>query len=167
MHFRPQKELNQSIKNNVLNLASLVSFLLLEEAARLKSHKWDENGKVFNEIPKTLGLTKEHSNGKITPHAYKSGQTIVSLAHKLYLLKLSLGDQLQKNIDGLDNALRKPMFPGDEEFPPLFERLESIRDRWMHGRDFDGWEGIFISLFLCIIYFEPSEQEIRDFEQRQ
>lgn len=165
--FKPPKGLNPIIKGNSLNLASIIAFLLLEEVARIKSNKWDENGKLLENIPESFGLTKMHSNGKIKPHSYKKDQTIVLLAHKLYLLKSSLRDDLQQNIDGLDKVLRKPFFPGNnQELSPLFERLESIRNRWLHGREFGGWEGIFISFFLCTIYFEPTEKEIQDYEKR-
>lgn len=154
--FKHSKDIDEILVDQSISIATILSYLLLEEVARRKSNKWGIDGKLFVEIPKSFGLTRKTSKEKVEPKNYKKDDLLVLLSHKLYILKTTLSVDLQTNIENLDKAMRKSFIKGvDQELSPLFERLESNRNNWLHGREFDGWEGIFISLFLCSLYFEP------------
>jgi hypothetical protein len=135
-------------------LAALAAFPTLEEVARRLSGRWDEDGKLLREVSRSDGVYKRYPDGATEPKPFKKGQRIVELAHKLQLLDLSLDPRLRKTIASLDSVLQRPMATGmDQSMSPLYERLQYFRDHWVHGRRFDGWEAILISLFLALIYF--------------
>ncbi len=135
-------------------LAALASFPTLEEIARRISNRWDEDGKLTQSVPKSDGVFTWKADGTEEPKEYKAGHRIVAMSHKLQLMTLALDPRLQKTIAGLDGALRRPMIDGmDQPMSPLYERLQFFRDQWVHGRRFDGWEALLISLFLALVYF--------------
>jgi hypothetical protein len=46
------------------------------------------------------------------------------------------------------------MISGDSQpMSPLYERLQFFRDQWMHGRRYEGWEAILVSLIIGLLYF--------------
>ena len=144
----------QRLSDQFPALAALAAFPTLEEVARRLSGRWDEEGKLLREVPLSDGIYKRKQDGNEEPKTYKTGQRIVELAHKLQLLDLSLDARLRQTIASLDLLLRRPMVEGmDQPMSPLYERLQYFRDHWVHGRRFDGWEGILISLYLALIYF--------------
>lgn len=143
------------IVKEALNLAALVAYPLMEEASRNISKAWDEEGTLLKEISSSFGLPKNKK--------YKKGERIISLEHKLIIMKKSLGQRLQRAIDSLDRRMRRSSIKGNaQERAPLFERLAVNRNKWLHGRKFQGWEAIFISLFLSMIYFGQTIAEILD-----
>lgn len=165
--FTPSTKLSGLIKDQASNLASLVAYPLLEEVARNISNAWDEEGRLLKEIPSDFGLTKKNSRDKIRKASYKEGHRIVLLSHKLRIMMTQLSQGLQKALDSLDKRMRISFIEGNtQELTPLFERLEYHRDRWLHGRKFEGWEAIFISLLLCMLYFRPTDNEISNHEKQ-
>ncbi len=135
-------------------LAALAAFPTLEEVARRASNRWNEEGQLLREVPLSDGVTTWTSDGLKEPKSYKAGQRIVFLSHKLQLMDLSLDPRLRKTIASLDTFLQRPMVDGmDQPMSPLYDRLQYFRDKWVHGRRFDGWEALLISLLLALIYF--------------
>jgi hypothetical protein len=136
-------------------LAALAAFPTLEEVARQISGRWDEEGLVLREITEADGVFTWKSDGTSEKKVWKTGKLIMGLAHKLQLMDASLDPKLRKTIESLDKVLRKPMIEGMDHQPmsPLYSRLQYFRDHWVHGRRFDGWEALLISLLLALIYF--------------
>jgi len=135
-------------------LAALAAFPTLEEIARRLSNRWDEEGKLLNEVSLADGVSTRKSDGTDEPKTYKAGQRIVFLAHKLQLLDLSLDPRLRKTTASIDAIFRRPMVDGiDVPMSSMYERLQFFRDQWVHGRRFDGWEALLISLYLALLYF--------------
>lgn len=148
--------------NNLLIIASLVAYPLLEETARKISNVWDEEGKMLIKIYNDTDSTKPPNAIVTQGKSYNNGEPIISLFHKLQIMKQSLPKELQSHIEDLDARLRKSPIQGDQSdvFPPLFRGLKNNRDKLLHGREFDGYEAVYISLILAMIYFKPSEQEL-------
>lgn len=148
--------------NNSLIIASLVAYPLLEETARKISNAWDDDGKMlvktYNDTDSNIPPKAIVTQGK----SYNLGEPIVSLFHKLQIMKQFLPLELQSHIEDLDARLRKSPIQGQQcdVFPPLFRGLKNNRDKLLHGREFDGYEAVYISLLLAMIYFKPNEQEI-------
>jgi len=135
-------------------LAALAAFPTLEEAARRLCNRWDEEGVLLADVPVSDGVVTWKPNGTEEPKSYKTGHRIVVLSHKLQLMDLSLDPRLRKTISSLDAVLRRPMIEGVKQpMSPLYERLQFFRDNWVHGRRFEGWEALLISLFLALVYF--------------
>ncbi len=152
-HFAPPGKVPEFIKDEGLNLAALVAYPLLEEMARIISKAWDEEGFVLIDITSKFGLPKQR--------IYKKRGKIVSLEHKLLVMKYLLDKRLQEMVNSLDKRMRKSVIKGNtQERAPLFERLTVNRNQWLHGRRFRGWEAIFISLFLSMIYFPVTDTKI-------
>lgn len=150
--FRGSKDISSVLKHEMPNLACLVGFPLLEDVARFLSKAWDEDGILLTDIPISLGLYTVDSNGNAREKYYRKGQRIISFVHKLFIMKNVLPPTPQRTLDNLDKRLQKP-FIGTEKMSPLFDRLGFHRNLWSHGRSFDGWEGILVSLLMCLIYF--------------
>jgi hypothetical protein len=135
-------------------LAALAAFPTLEEVARRISGAWDEEGNSTREIPKTDGIVTWQSDGSFEVRSYKLSKLIVSLSHKLQLMHKSLDPRLQRTIASLDAVLQHPMVDGiDQLISPLYDRLQFFRDQWVHGRRYEGWEALLVSLLLALIYF--------------
>jgi len=135
-------------------LAALAAFPTLEEIARRLSNRWDEEGKLLTEVSLADGVSTRRSDGTDEPKTYKAGHRIVVLAHKLQLLDLSLDPRLRNTTASLDAIFRRPMVDGlDVPMSSMYERLQFFRDQWVHGRRFEGWEALLISLYLALLYF--------------
>ena len=125
-----------------------------EEVARRLSNRWDEEGMLMREVPPSDGVSTWKSDGTEEPKTYKAGHRIVVLAHKLQLLDLSLDPRLRRTISSLDAVLRRPMIDGmSQPMSSMYERLQHFRDHWVHGRRFDGWEALLVSIYLALLYF--------------
>lgn len=161
INFNKTSEIsNKIIRENTMDIATILSYLLLEEVARIRSGKWDENGIVLEELPESYGIKRIKSKGKLEKNTYDEGQHIVDLAAKLYVMNKLLHPVLRENIERLDSILRKPFIEGkNTELSPLFNRLQFYRDNWLHGKKFSGWEGIFISFLLCSYILGSKENE--------
>jgi hypothetical protein len=135
-------------------LAALAAFPTLEEVARRLCNRWDEEGQLLADVPISDGVVTWKPDGTEEPKSYKAGHRIVVLSHKLQLMDLSLDPRLRKTIASLDAILRRPMIVGlNQPMSPLYERLQFFRDNWVHGRRFEGWEALLISLYLALVYF--------------
>jgi hypothetical protein len=144
------------INQESINLAGYIAFPLLEELARRVSNAWDKNGKLLIDIPESYGLLRKTSRGKIEKKTYKKGHLIVSLAHKLEVMKLSFDHGLQHVINSLDQRMQIIPIEGiNQKYDCLFNNLEKQRNKLLHGRQFDNWVAIFISLFMMMIYIKP------------
>jgi len=133
-------------------LAALAAFPLLEELSRRICGAWDEEGILAREV--ASGVTDWNPNGIQKRHPYKPGQRIVRLAHKLQLMQMSLKVDLQRTFISLDAVFQRPMIRDDAQpMSPLHERLQFFRDQWMHGRKYEGWEAILVSLIVALLYF--------------
>lgn len=152
--FAPAPPGTNRIASQLPALAALAAFPTLEEIARQLSNRWDEEGKLLQDIPLSDGIVTWKPDGTSEPKTYKVGKRIVALSHKLQLMDLSLDPRLRGTISSLDTALRRPMIDGMEQpMSPLYERLQFFRDRWVHGRRYEGWEALLISLLLALLYF--------------
>ena len=137
------------------SLAALVAFPTLEEIARLISKRWSEDGKLFADAPLSDRIGTWHPDGSVKLRAYHKGEQIVDLSHKLQLMHLSLDPKLQITFSDIDAELRRPMADGmTQPMSPLYARLKFFRDRWVHGRRYEGWEALLISLLLALVYFD-------------
>lgn len=135
-------------------LAALAAFPTLEEIARCTSNRWDEEGKLLQSVTLSDGVMTWKPDGTSENKKYNKGDLIVSLSYKLQLMNLSLDPRLRSTIESLDAILRRPMVEGIEQpMSPLYDRLKFFRDQWAHGRRFEGWEALLISLLLALIYF--------------
>jgi len=142
------------ITRNWPNLAALVAFPTLEEIARCISKLWDEEGVMLQAVLTTDGVAKWKEDGTSIPMSFTVGQQISNLSYKLQLMSLSLDPRLRSTIASLDAVLRCPMIEGIEQpMSPLYDRLKFFRDQWAHGRRFEGWEALLISLLIALIYF--------------
>jgi hypothetical protein len=65
----------------------------------------------------------------------------------------SLPASVQEAIAKVDKRMRMENMQGAGEHSSLFHRLEYYRNRWSHGRRFEGWEGLLVTLLLALIYF--------------
>lgn len=159
--YSEKEECNNLIKENMLILAGLVAYPLFEEVARRISNAWDEEGRLSIDIEESRGLTRINSRGQKEPHKYLKGHRIVDLSHKLEIMMDYLDKGLQKAIRSLDQRMRKsPLGEKKDVFGSLFENLQRNRDTLSHGREFEGWEAIYISLIISMIYFRPLESEV-------
>ncbi len=144
----------RKINRQLPALAALAAFPTLEEIARRVSNRWDEEGKLLRSVPFTDGVVIWKADGTTEPKEYKAGSLIVNLSHKLQLMDKALDPSLSRTIASLDKVLRRPMVEGIEQpMSPLYERLKFFRDQWSHGRRYEGWEALLISLLLALIYF--------------
>jgi hypothetical protein len=135
-------------------LAALAAFPTLEEIARRVSNRWDEEGKLLRSVPLSDGVVTWKPDGTVEPKEYKAGHRIVLLSHKLQLMDLSLDPRLRRTISSLDAVLRRSMVEGiGQPMSPLYERLQFFRDQWVHGRRYEGWEALLISVLLALLYF--------------
>lgn len=138
------------ISKNATMLACLAAFPTLEEIARRISEKWQEDGTLVQ----SEKLRTWKPDGTFQTKDYKAGQRIVLLAHKLQLMHSALDPRLAELISGLDQSLQKSQIDGlNQPTGPLYEKLQYFRDHWLHGRRFDGWEALLVSLLLSLIYF--------------
>lgn len=158
---------SERLKHEAEGVAATVGFPLLEEIARRATNAWDEDGALQIEIPKSYGLFRVTSKGKREPKAYKAGDRIVDLSHKLVVLKNVLDHNLQKSIDTLDERLSQSPLEGvDYPLVTFFERLELFRNLLSHGRRFQGVEAWLITLFIAVLYFWlPQTEEDKRLEE--
>lgn len=151
------------LQEKSLIIASFVAYPLLEEIARRISNAWDEDGIITintwkNDDPNNpLGAIVTNRR-----EPYKKGSPLSNLSHKLQIMKQFLNSETIPLINDLDNRLRRSPFQGDSSdvFNPLFDNLMKNRNKLLHGRDFDGYEAIYISLIISIIYSKLSQEEI-------
>jgi hypothetical protein len=123
------------------SLSALAGFPLLENIARKISKKWDDHGKIIESF---CILGKD----------YKVNQTISSFKDKMHVMMLSMPSQTQEHWSNIDKLTRRPDIEGCpyDDIPSLFERLHKRRNSWAHGHEFEGEEGILISLILRFLY---------------
>lgn len=144
------------INQDAMKIAGYIAFPLLEETSRRISNAWDKDGKLLIDIPESYGLLRKTSKGKIEKKKYKKGDLIVSLSHKLEIMKLALEYGLQHIINSLDQRMQIIPINGiNQKYDCLFNNLEKQRNALLHGRQFENWVAIFISLFMMLIYVKP------------
>ena len=152
--FTPAPIGTKAITSQLPALAALAAFPTLEEIARRVSNRWDEEGKLLQDVPLTDGVVTWKPDGTTENKKYEAGRLIVDLSHKLQLMDISLDPRLSRTIASLDKVLQRPMIQGLEQpMSPLYERLKFFRNQWAHGRRYAGWEALLISLLLALIYF--------------
>jgi hypothetical protein len=133
-------------------LAALALFTVLEEASRRISGAWDEEGYLLRDILPGDNITKWQQNGPSPPISRKKGTLIVSLEEKLEIMELALAPGVRATLASLNSAIQRPIV-GDLPMSPLYSRLYFLRNQWMHGRRYLGWEAIFVTLVLAALYF--------------
>lgn len=142
------------ISRHYTALAALVAFPTLEELARQVSGRWDEDGRPTREIPAAEGIVTRDPDGTVKPEEFKSRRRVVQLSHKLQLMHLALDPGLAHILEGIDRVTRRSPIQGDTtQLAPLYDRLQYFRDRWVHGRRFEGFEALLISHLVALIYF--------------
>jgi hypothetical protein len=135
-------------------LAALVAFPTLEELARQVCGHWDEDGRPTREIPISEGIVTREGDSRVKPEAFKGGRRVVQLSHKLQLMHKALDPGLAHILDGVDRVSRRSPIQGDPtQLAPLYDRLQHFRDRWVHGRKFEGFEALLVSHIIGLIYF--------------
>jgi hypothetical protein len=135
-------------------LACLTVFPTIEEVARRISMRWNEEGLLERAVGPADNVSTWKPDGTSEQKVYKAGQRIVTLSHKLQLMHQALDPRLAALLSTLDHALQHPMYQGqDQAMSPMYARLQYFRDHWLHGRRFDGWEALFVSLLLALVYF--------------
>lgn len=142
--------------NNTLIVSSLVAYPLLEEIARRISNAWDENGIMLINTYISSEVTKPQ-NCIITEKKYTANKSmIVNLYDKLEIMRQSLPSNMQSDFEDLDKRFRKSPFEGDPKdvYFPLFKSLKINRDKLLHGRKFEGYESVYISLLISMLYFK-------------
>ncbi len=144
------------LEEEFLGLAALVGFPTLEEIARLVCGAWDEEGILSIDVPKTFGLFRINSKREREPKTFKMGQRIVDLSHKLFIMKAFLPESLRQLIESLDRRMSMPLIAGIETpHVTAFERIEFLRNGWLHGRRFIGSEAWLITFMIALLYFGP------------
>jgi hypothetical protein len=143
------------IPRNYSALAALVAFPTLEELARRVSGRWDEDGWPTREIPGAEGIVTRAPDIPDKPEEFKVGKRrVVQLSHKLQLMHRGLDPGLVRFLDGIDRAGRRSPIQGDATvLAPLYDRLQFFRDRWVHGRKFEGFEALLVSHIIALLYF--------------
>lgn len=151
-----------NLTNRNLSLAALAAFPLIEDLSRRVSNLWTNEGKVKANIGRHFNLLDGNGNIK----EYNTGKTISNFNHKMQLMICSSSQETQTQWSAFDDATRKPSISGLPNFekpPSLFGRLGKRRNSWAHGFEYDGWEGILISLIIGFIYWsrlvESTEQQ--------
>jgi len=143
-----------NISDQIPAMAALVAFPTLEEVSRRLSSRWNEEGRLLDVVPISDGVSTWNPDGSSKPKSYKAGDRIVLLSHKLQLMHRSLHPDLAWLIGDLDKFLQRPTIQGvAQPMSPLYERLQYFRDHWSHGRRFEGWEALLVSLLLALLYF--------------
>ncbi len=136
-----------TIMDNVYlsSFAALAGFPLLENIARKISKKWNSDGII------TDNLNKEIYNLR---KSYKAGDTISSFKDKMIIMLHLLPKETQEQWYDFDNLTRRPVILGikHDPIPSLFERLHKRRNSWAHGQEFEGEEGILITLIIRFLY---------------
>jgi hypothetical protein len=127
------------------SFAALAGFPLLENIARKISKKWDGHGRITENLSQEL-----YKLSKI----YKTGNRISSFKDKMQIMLHHLPKETQKQWAQFDNLTRRPDIAGipHDPIPSVFERLHERRNSWAHGQEFNGEEGILISLVIRFIY---------------
>ncbi len=142
------------ISRHYTALAALVAFPTFEELARRVCGRWDEDGRPTREIPLAEGIVTREADGTVKPEEFKGRRRVVQLSHKLQLMHLDLHPGLARILEGIDRVSRRSPIEGDTtQLAPLYDRLQYFRDRWVHGRKFEGFEGLLISHLIALIYF--------------
>ena len=136
-------------------LAALVAFPTLEEIARRVCGRWDEDGRSTRDIPSSEGIVTRELDGTEKAEEFKAGRRrVVFLSHKLQLMHRALDPGLAGILERIDHASRRSPIQGDtQQLAPLYDRLQYFRDRWVHGRKFEGFEALLISHIIALIYF--------------
>jgi hypothetical protein len=132
-------------REHLSSIAALAGFPLLEDIARKISKKWDSNGRIIEELDKgTYNLSR----------TYKVGQLISSFRDKMQIMLSHLPDETKTHWAQFNRLTQHPDMPGiaHDPIPPIFERLHNRRNSWAHGQEFEGEEGIIISLIIKFIY---------------
>jgi hypothetical protein len=80
-------------------------------------------------------------------------------------MKATLSEEFQRTIESLDRRMSISRIEGVEAMPiTVFERIEYLRNMWLHGRRFDGIEAWLVTIFLAMLYFRvPQNPEDRKF----
>jgi hypothetical protein len=150
------------LQEKSLIIASFVAYPLLEEIARRISNAWNEDGNLTINIWKKDNPNKPLGAIETSRREYKLGSPIYNLSDKLQIMKQFLNSEIIPLINDLDNRLRRSPFQGDSSdvFNPLFDNLTKNRNKFLHGRDFDGYDAIYISLIISLLYSKLRQQEI-------
>ncbi len=135
-------------------LAALVAFPTLEEIARRVCGRWDEDGIPTSDVPRSEGIVTREPDGTEKPEEFEGRRRVVFLSHKLQLMHRALDPGLARILESIDRASRRSPIQGDtQQLAPLYDRLQYFRDRWVHGRKFEGFEALLISHLVALIYF--------------
>jgi|GEM_PF-2675289 len=143
---------SSNLTNRNLSLAALAGFPLIEDLSRKVSNLWTQDGKVINKIDLKYNLLD--SNGKTKE--YSAGKLISNFIHKMQLMMHASSATTKNEWSAFDDITRKPTISGLTSFekpPSVFERLGKRRNSWAHGFEYDGWEGILITLIIGFIYW--------------
>ena len=129
-------------------LATLIGFPLLEQVAQLWTGAWDDDGRLRVDIDESVGLVDQ--SGK--PRTSKTGRRLAMFGDRMLVLRSRLSADFRAGLDMFDKALASPEFPGATENRPLFQRMSSRRNAWMHGGAFEEGESYLPSLLMSFFY---------------
>jgi hypothetical protein len=155
------------LQEKFLIIASFISYPLLEEIARRISNAWNEDGNITINTWKKDNPNKPFGAIETIGKEYKIGSPISNLTHKLQIIKQFLNSETIPLINDLDNRKRRSPLQGDpnDVFNPLFDNLTKNRNKLLHGRDFDGYDAMYISLIISLLYSKLSQEEIVKLEK--
>jgi len=150
------------LQEKSLIIASFIAYPLLEEIACRISNAWNEEGNMTIQTWKEDNFDKPLGAIVTTGREYQIGNPISNLLHKLQIMKQFLNSEIIVHMNDLDYRLRRSPFQGDpnDVFHPLFNNLKKNRDKLLHGRSFDGYEAVYISLIIAMIFCKLSQEEI-------
>jgi len=150
------------LQEKSLIIASFIAYPLLEEIACKISNAWNEEGNITIQTWKEDNFDKPSGAIVTTGRGYQIGNPISNLLHKLQIMKQFLNSEIIVHMNDLDYRLRRSPIEGDpnDVFHPLFNNLKKNRDKLLHGRDFDGYEAVYISLIIAMIFCKLSQEEI-------
>ena len=158
--YAPKLQIQERLRLEFSGLAALVAFPLLEEMARRISASWNEEGLLSIDLPEALGLLRTNSKGVRVSKSYKKGERLVDLAHKLLVMKSTLSNEFQQTIESLDKRMSVSRIKGLEmQQVTFFERMEYLRNMWLHGRKFEGVEAWLVTFFLAMLYFRLPQSD--------
>lgn len=133
-------------------LACLAAFPLYEDVLSRFTGMWGDDGAVFEEIGTDFKLVDE----KGSLRTYKKGKTISSLYQKSQIAVSMFRPKVKALWDDFDKASRRPTMKGLPESLPILIRLFNRRNYWSHGGEFEGNEGVIVSLILAFFYINSA-----------
>jgi len=139
----PHVDIHQSA-----SLSALAGFPLLEDVLRRISNCWNEYGEATRPIGPEFGILLKGRK----PKEYGIGERISSLPHKFQIAYFFFNNDMKKFWNEFDVATRRPSMKGLPDSDPILDRMYARRNSWAHGAEYEGTEGVLISLILTFIY---------------